>query len=175
MMLDLLRRIFGRKRAVEVFGELQPGRVIAHGTTKAGETQVRSPLKGLTCVAFYYRAWYKAQARGKWVERVVKEAEVYAPSFNLEMEGGVLRVVPPKSAPFDAQEHRALLGRGFQGFQANEQLIRAGSKVALHGAIVKDAEGLVLKLTQIDLPKSEEEEGGPYRRPEKRRRKKKAH
>ncbi len=174
MVLDLLLRIFGPKRDVEAFGELKPGRVIAHGTIKAGEAQVRSPLKGLSCVAFYYRAWYKAQARGKWVERVVKEAEVYAPSFSLEMEGGVLRVMPPKSAPFEAQEHRALLGRGFHGFQANEQLIRAGSKVALHGAVVRDADGFVLKLTQIDLPKSEDEEGGPYRRPDKRRRKKKA-
>jgi len=173
MVLDLLLRIFGPKRDVETFGELRPGRVIAHGTVKAGETLVRSPLKGLTCVAFYYRAYYKAQARGKAVDRVVKEAEVYAPSFSLEMEGGVLRVVPPKSAAFDAQEHRALLGRGFHGFQATEQLIRPGSRVALHGAIVRDAEGFVLKLTQIDLPKSEEEEGGPYRRPEKRRRKKK--
>jgi len=172
MVLDILWSIFGGKQDIADFSALRVGRAVAHGTIKGGTDQVRSPLKGLSCVAFYYRAWYKAQARGKWVERVVKEAEVYAPSFGLEMEGGVLRVVPPKSVPFEAAEHRALLGRGFTGFQATEQVIRPGSRVKLHGTVSKDADGFYLRLKQIDLPKSDEEEGGPYKRPERRRRRK---
>jgi hypothetical protein len=171
MVLDILWRIFGVKKDVAEFSALRPGKVIAQGTIKGGDDLVRSPLKGLTCVAYYYRAFYKAQARGKWVERVVKDAEVYAPSFALQMEGGVLPVIPPKSAKFDAAEHRALLGRGFHGFQATEQLIRPGSKVKLHGAVARQGDGFVLHLKQIDLPKEEEAEGGPYRRPEKRRKK----
>jgi hypothetical protein len=171
MVLDILWRIFGVKKDVTEFSALRPGKVIAHGTIKGGDDLVRSPLKGLTCVAYYYRAFYKAQARGKWVERVVKDAEVYAPSFALQMEGGVLPVLPPKSANFDAAEHRALLGRGFHGFQATEQLIRPGSKVKLHGSVSRQGDGFVLHLQQIDLPKEEEAEGGPYRRPEKRRKK----
>jgi hypothetical protein len=172
MVLDILWSIFGGKRDIVEFSALRAGRAVVHGTIKAGAEQVRSPLKGLTCVAFYYRAWYKAQARGKWVERVVKEAEVYAAAFSLEMDGGVMRVLPPRSVPFEAAEHRALLGRGFMGFQATEQVIRPGSRVKLHGTVHKDAEGFYLKLKQIDLPKAEDEEGGPYKRPERRRRKK---
>jgi hypothetical protein len=172
MVLDLLWRIFGGKRDVAEFSALRPGRVIAHGTIKGGDELVRSPLKGLSCVAFYYRAFYKAQARGKWVDRVMREAEVYAPAFALQMEGGVLRVLPPKSAKFEASEHRELLGRGFKGFQASEQVIRPGSRVKLHGLVVRDGESFVLRLTRIDLP-GEEEEEGPYRRPEKRRKKRK--
>ncbi|MBI5486072.1 MAG: hypothetical protein HY905_01930 [Deltaproteobacteria bacterium] len=172
MVIDLLRRIFGGKQDVAEYEKLRPGRVVAHGTIKGGEELVRSPLKSLTCVAFYYRAWYKAQARGKTVDRVVKEAEVYAPAFELAMEGGTLRVAPPKSRSFDAAEHRQLMGR-FPGFQATEQLIRPGARVKLHGSVARDGDGFVLRLKQIDLPKDEGEEGGPYRRPEKRRKRRK--
>ncbi|MBI5501502.1 MAG: hypothetical protein HY907_14750 [Deltaproteobacteria bacterium] len=172
MVIELLRRIFGGKQDVAEFEKLRSGRVVAHGTIKGGNELVRSPLKGLTCVAFYYRAAYKAQARGKTVDRVVKEAEVYAPAFALAMEGGTLPVVPPKSAAFDAAEHRQLMGR-FPGFHATEQLIRPGARVKLHGTVVRDGDGFVLRLRQIDLPQEEGEEGGPYKRPEKRRKRRK--
>ena len=170
MVLDLLRRLFGGKKDIADFSALRPGTAVLHGTVKGGDELVRSPLKGLTCVAFYYRACYKAQARGKTVDRVVKEAEVYAPAFSLAMEGGTLRVVPPRSDTFDAAEHRQLMGGRFPGFQATEQLIRPGSRVKLHGTVSKDGEGFLLRLKQIDLPKDDEAEGGPYRRPAKRRR-----
>jgi hypothetical protein len=169
MVLELLKKLFGGKTEIKEFSALRAGGAVVHGTVKGGEELVRSPLKGLTCVAFYYRAAYKAQARGKTVDRVVKEAEVYAPAFSLAMEGGELRVLPPKSASFDAAEHRQLMGGRFPGFQATEQLIRPGSRVKLHGTVVKDGDGFFLRLKQIDLPKDGEGEAGPYRRPEKRR------
>jgi hypothetical protein len=151
---------------------VRPGRAVLQGTIKAAEEQVRSPLKSLTCVAYYYRAWYKAQARGKWVERVVKESEVYAPSFYLAMQGGDLLVRAPASGKaMDAAKHRELMGRGFHGFQASEQIIRAGSKVTLRGRVVREGDVLCLRLRQIDLAPEAEEEGGPYRRPERRRKK----
>ena len=169
MVLDLLKKLFGGKPDVREFSALRTGGAVVHGTVRGGEELARSPLKGLTCVAFYYRASYKAQARGKTVDRVVKEAEVYAPSFALAMEGGVLRVVPPRSGTFDAAEHRQLMGGRFPGFQATEQVIRTGARVKLHGTVAKDGDGFLLRLTQIILPKDEGDEGGPYRRPEKRR------
>jgi hypothetical protein len=171
-MLDLLRRLFGGRKEVASFAELRPGKAVLRGTIKAGDEQVRSPLKGLSCVAYYYRAAYKAQARGKWVERVLKDAEVYAPSFQLTLEGGTIRVVPPRSAPFDPQEHRQFQGRGFPGFQATEQLIRAGTTVKLEGSVRRDGEEFVLHLQRIDLVTEEEQQAGPYKRPERRRRKK---
>lgn len=173
MVLELFRRLFGRQE-VDDYGRLRPGRAAVRGTIRGGDDLVRSPLKGLTCVAFYYRAVYAAQARGKTVDRVVKEAEVYAPSFSLAMEGGVLRVVAPRSAPFTAAEHRELLGGGLRGLQTTEQVIRPGSRVRLHGRVVREGDGLVLHLRQIDLLPTEETEAGPYRRPpprKKRRRK----
>lgn len=173
MVLDLLRRLFGGGKEIGSVADLRTGRAVLRGTIKAGDEQVRSPLKGLSCVAYYYRAWYKAQARGKWVERVLKDAEVYAPSFLLELEGGTIRVTPPRSAAFDPQEHRQLMGRGFMGFQASEQLIRPGTQVKLLGTVQRDGELLVLRLKRIDLvATAAEQEGGPYKRPERRRRKK---
>jgi hypothetical protein len=172
MVLELLKRWFGGGKELVSYDELRPGKAVLRGTVKAGEEQVRSPLKGLSCVAYYYRAWYKAQARGKWVERVVKDAEVYAPSFVLALDGGEVRVQSPRSAPFDPQEHRQLLARGFTGFQATEQVIRAGTKVKLTGNVHRDGEKWVLRLRRIDLIPEEEQAAGPYKRPERRRRRK---
>lgn len=171
MVLDLLRRLFGGRKEVTAYGDLRPGKAVLRGTVKAGDEQVRSPLKGLSCVAYYYRASYKAQARGKWVERVVKDAEVYAPSFALALEGGEVRVQSPRSASFDPQEHRQLMARGFTGFQATEQVIRPGTKVKLSGSLRRDGETWVLRLRRIDLIPEEEQAAGPYKRPERRRRK----
>ncbi|MBN1770002.1 MAG: hypothetical protein JXB32_01980 [Deltaproteobacteria bacterium] len=172
MVLDLLRRLFGGGKEITSFEELRPGKAVLRGTIKAGDEQVRSPLKGLGCVAYYYKASYKAQARGKWVERVVKDAEVYAPSFGLALEGGTIRVLPPRGVPLDPQEHRQLQARGFPGFQATEQLIRPGTLVKLEGSVQRDGEGFVLRLRRIDLVPEAEQQAGPYKRPERRRRKK---
>ena len=172
MVFDLLRRLFGGNKEIDSFDELRPGKAVLRGTIKAGDEQVRSPLKGLSCVAYYYRAAYKAQARGKWVERVVKDAEVYAPSFALLLDGGTIRVVPPRGVPLDPQEHRQLQARGFPGFQATEQLIRPGSVVKLEGNVHREGEELVLRLRRIVLVPEVEQQAGPYKRPERRRRKK---
>jgi len=170
MVLELLKRWFGGGKEIVSSDDLRPGKAVLRGTVKAGEEQVRSPLKGLTCVAYYYRAWYKAQARGKWVERVMKDAEVYAPWFGLALEGGEVRVQPPRSAPFDPQEHRQLMARGFPGFQAAEQVIRPGTKVKLRGNLRRDGGTWVLRLRRIDLIPDEDPAAGPYKRPERRRR-----
>ncbi len=172
MVLDLLRRLFGGGKEVASFAELRPGKAVLRGTIKAGDEQVRSPLKGLTCVAYYYRAAYKAQARGKAVDRVLKDAEVYAPSFGLALEGGTIRVVPPRGVALDPQEHRQLMSRGFPGFQATEQLIRPGTVVRLEGRVQREGEELVLRLRRIDLVTEAEQSSGPYKRPDRRRRKK---
>jgi len=151
MVLDFLKRIFASPEPVTALEDVGTGKQILRGVVKQDGDLVRSPLKGVTCVAFYYRAYYKAQARGKYVDRVIKDAEVYAPRFAIELQGGVVAVVPRKTGSFDTAEHRAVMGRGFTGFQAHEQVIRPGDRVAIRGRVSRDGEGFRIRPEQIDM------------------------
>ncbi|MDI7269641.1 MAG: hypothetical protein QME96_16760 [Myxococcota bacterium] len=171
MPWDLLRRIFGPLPVVTSLDAVRPGRSMLVGTVKADGDLVRSPLKGLSCVAYYYRASYDAQTRGQKLERVVKQAEVYAPRFALEMEGGTLAVVPAKPGSFDPAEHRRLTGSGMPGLRVVEQIIRPGDRVRIRGVVrVRDGRPAVSPAEIVILGADEH---GPRRPPRtaKRRRK----
>jgi hypothetical protein len=172
MVLQLFKRLFAPPPVVRKTAELRPGSACLEGVLVAGPDQVRSITKNVPCVAFYYHAFYKAQARGKWVERVLKDVDVYSQEFSLKLEDGVVPVTPPKGGTVDMDEHRSYQGGRFPGFEVKEQLLRAGARVRLHGRVVREDGGFRLRLDKIELLPEVDEGPQPYRRPPKRRRKK---
>lgn len=133
--------------------ELEEGRVAVEGIVQFGEEGgIVSPVRGAKCVAFYYKALYLAGSRGGgFVQRRLREAEVYTP-FKLVMEDGIVKAVPNKSDSFSAEEHRILTGAGYLGFKAVEDVILPGTRVRLWGNLKKKKDGeLVVKFKKIEI------------------------
>lgn len=151
----IFKRIWYGPPVVQRFEELAAGKAIVEGTAAAGavEDMIISPLTGSTCVAYHYRATYRAASRTQGVvERVLKDIQVYAPAFALKLEGGTLRVVPAESGTFDKEEHRQLQTGSLAGFSAKEQIITPGARVRAKGTVRKEGdEGFVLSLKTLEI------------------------
>lgn len=172
MVWDLLKRVFASPGPVTAFDDVQPGKAILRGVVRADGESVRSPIKGMSCLAFYYRASQRMPARGKMVDRVVKDAEVYAPRFAIELEGGTVAVVPSKPGTFDTAGHREVMAVAAPGTQTTEQIIKPGDRVAIHGTVSRDGDGYRIRPVQIDMLGAAEEPrpGRPAKKKRRRRR-----
>jgi hypothetical protein len=157
MVWDFLKRVFASPQPVTALAEVRTGKAILRGIVRADGDLVRSPVKGMSCVAFYYRAWTKAAARGKTVDRVIRDAEVYAPRFAIELEGGTVAVVASKPGKFDASDHREVLAGAMPGTQVIEQIIRPGDRVAIHGPVHHEGDGFRIRPNQFDMLGSADE------------------
>lgn len=173
MVWKLLKRVFSPPREVRALSDVNPGKAVLRGTIRALGDTVRSPVKGLSCVAFYYRAFYKAQSRGRWVDRVIKEAEVYAPRFLIEMDGGIVTVVPRRTGSFTPEQHREVQRMGLQGLRITEQVIRPGDRVRIRGRVRSSGDAFEIEPVQIDMLGAEEESRGPAARPPTKKKRKK--
>jgi hypothetical protein len=125
------------------------GKVILTGTIAAGDEELRSPIHGYACVAFFYRATWKAKTRDSETTRVHRQAERYA-QFFLELEDASLPVVSRRSEDFGKQDHMQILAAGIPGLEPAEQLVRAGDRVRLHGRL-HTGEQTWLELVQLDI------------------------
>ena len=170
--MDRIKQLFESKEPVTDFAEVRKGRMRLKGKVKAGPESVRSPIKSIPCVAFFYRAWYNVRGRTGAVERILGAAEVYAPVFYIEMKGGALRVTPKKTGSFSAAEHREIVGRRVSGLQTTEQIIKHGSTIGIDGKVVRTADGLCLIPSKIQLIEEDKRKkrGKKKQRPKRRRR-----
>ena len=150
-LLDKLRQIFSSPREATDFQGVRPGAVILKGVVRDDDEFVISPIRRKSCVAFFYRSTWEATANGQSITRKVEDAEVYAPSFWLTLEGGRVLVRPTRSDNFGADNHLELLQSGMPGFQAEEQVIRNDDVVRITGRIRDDGEHLVLEPRYIEL------------------------
>ncbi len=130
---------------------VRPGKVIFTGTLKEGDEQLSSPIRGYSCLGFFYRATWVAKTRDSETRRVYKEAHCYAPGFWIELQDEPLWVVPKATEPFTRDEHLELKGADIPGLEPAEQLIRSGDRVRLHGRLHRDDEQPWLELTQLDI------------------------
>lgn len=173
-MWSSLKRLFAPPADITAFDDANPGRVTLVGAARADESGVlRSPMEDQTCLAYYYKAVWKAPSRGSSIPRVLKQAEVYVPHFRLEMEGGSILVQCRPSDPFDRKDHQDAQASNLPGFEAAEQLIRPGDRLRIKGRLKREEEDLVVKPSQIEnlgpapapLPEKAGEASAPPRAP----------
>ena len=141
---------------VSKISDLEQGRVSVEGVVRFDREKLISPVKGIKCVAFYYKASYLTGSRGGGlIQRKLREAGVYIP-FNLEMEDGTIKAVPVKSDQFTAEDHRVLTGRGYEGFKAKEDVITPGTRVRLWGKLKKEDGELVVRFNKVEILQKED-------------------
>ena len=134
---------------VDDFGSVEPGLNIVEGIVKVKEP-IRSPVKGHNCVAFFYRSFLvMSQSQGAAIHKL-KESEVYT-SFDLEMTGGTLSVVPSSKGRFEQRDHQELQKRYGQGFQGIEEVVLPGARVRVRGKVKKRGDSLVMVLKEISV------------------------
>ncbi len=130
---------------------VRPGKATFMGTLRAGEEQLTSPVQGVPCLAFYYRATWKAKTRDNETTRVHRQAECYAPGFWIELADEPLWVVPKTNESFTRDDHLTILGAGIPGLEPGEQLVQTGDRVRLHGKLNRDNEQPFFELSRIDI------------------------
>lgn len=141
-------------KPVSKMTEIEEGRVAVEGIVRLEENsqKLTSPVKGLPCVAYYYKAMYLRGSRGGqgYVSTKLRTAEVYS-AFNLEVEGGIIKAIPKKSDPFTPDDHRVLTGSGYMGFKAIEDIISPGAHIRLWGDAKKDGDSFIIKFSKIEF------------------------
>ncbi len=128
---------------------VEPGLNIAEGVVRVTEP-LRSPVRQQNCAAFFYRSFFFMAGEKAVAAHKIKEAQGYA-SFELEMDGGVLHVEPPRKSTFGHQDHVSLSRQYGQTFQGLEELVMPGARVRVRGK-VKMADGeKVMKLKEVTI------------------------
>jgi hypothetical protein len=130
-------------------GDVVPGLNLVEGIVTMSEP-LRSPVRGQNCAAFTYRSYFIIEGGRAPAFHKVKEAEVYS-SFELEMDGGTLSVVPKKPGKFEQAEHQALQKKYGKDFQGVEEVILPGARVRLRGKVSKLDDELVLTMSEITV------------------------
>jgi len=171
----IIKRLWYGPPLIKSAEEMAAGKAVVEGVAAASGETLISPLTATPCVAYKYKAVYLTPSRTQGVaERLLKEAEVYAPVFELKIEGGNVKVVPETPGEFDRAEHQKLQSGGFRGFKVDEVLIRPGQRIRVMGTLSREGEGedgFVLHLRKIELV--EETPLSPTERRERLKQKKK--
>lgn len=167
-MFDSLRSWFIPPTRYARYEELRAGPAVVSGVLRATAPLVESAMGGKPGVAFAYRSTWRSPSRGGAVTRVFKEAQVYSERFAVEMEGGTVAVVPGQNEAFGRVEHLAAVASKLPGFEAKEQVLRAGDRVEVHGTLRQDGDGWVLTSTHLELKSQARQVEG--NRAERRRR-----
>jgi len=81
MKLDWIRRIVQPKPAVAELTSVRRGTQHVKGVVKSGPELLRSPYKGVSCVAFFCRAYYQVQGRTGMTETNLKAIGAHTPVF----------------------------------------------------------------------------------------------
>ena len=129
--------------------QVEVGLNLIEGIVRVAEP-LRSPVRGQNCVAFFYRSFLVITGGRAPAFHKLKQAEVYAP-FELEMEGGALKVVPVKPGSFESKDHQELSRRYGKEFQGVEEVILPGARVRLRGHARRTNGELVFKMKEIEV------------------------
>ncbi len=146
-MLRSIKTFIKDPEPTDKFDDVQPGLNILDGIVHISEP-LRSPVKGQNCAAFFYRSFLIITGGRAPAYHKLREVEVYS-SFELEMEGGALKVVPTKPGKFDSEDHRKLKGRYGKEFQGIEEVVLPGARVRLRGKAKRENDELIFKMKEI--------------------------
>lgn len=151
MLKGLLSKLGVPGELVKKYDDLRAGTVEVEGRLRT-EQPLESPVKGRNCAAFHYKARMEATRaiRGSTSgKRTLRAALVYAEGLVLEVDGGEIDLVAPKTEPFTGRDHEALSSGDFPGFKAKETRIAVDAHVRVRGKLRRDGERWVLKFTGL--------------------------
>ena len=172
-MLRAIKTFFKDPPTTGAFADVVPGLNIVEGIIKVPDP-LRSPVCGQNCVAYFYRSFLVIPPAGRNPMPTIhklKEAEVYGP-FTLDMQGGVLAVVPRRPGKFTREDHQALSSEYAKYFRATEDLILPGARVRLRGKVkLVDGAPVLTMSSIVVLNKQEVSAGVVGDRKERRKRK----
>ncbi len=131
------------------FEEVVVGRNTVEGVVRAEES-LCSPVRGQRCVAFFYQGFLLITGGRQPALHKLKQIEGYGP-FDLQMEGGVLPVVPPKPAELDQAGHLEFTSQHGSNYRAEEELILPGARVRVEGRVRREDGRLVLHLKAVEV------------------------
>lgn len=148
-MLRTIKTFIKDPEPTPKFAEVVPGLNVVDGLVRL-EEPLRSPVRGQNCAAFFYRSFLviSGQRSPQPAIHKIKQAEGYAP-FELEMEGGRVKVVPACAPKFGHAEHSALAKQYGAAFQGVEELVLPGAKVRVRGRVKRVGDDLVLVLKDL--------------------------
>jgi hypothetical protein len=153
------------------FEDIVPGLNLVDGIVRVANP-LRSPVRGQNCVAFFYRSYLVMTEGRAPAFHKLKEAEVYA-SFELDMEGGSLSVLPAKPGKFEKSDHDKLGSQYGKGFQGVEEIILPGARVRLRGKASRVNGNLIFKMKEISVIEKQVVAAGVVGDRKKRKKKKK--
>lgn len=151
MLKGLLSKLGVPTGIVTKHDELRAGAAEVEGTLRT-EQPLESPRRGRPCAAFHYKARADAARAMRGTgssKRTLRSATVYAQGLVLEVEGGEVDLVAPKTEPFTRADHKALEKGDFPGFKANETRIAVDAHVRVRGRLRRDGERWVLTFTGL--------------------------
>ncbi|MCP4599663.1 MAG: hypothetical protein GY847_03835 [Proteobacteria bacterium] len=129
--------------------EVMSGLNLVDGIVRVADP-LQSPVRGQNCVAFFYRSYLVITGGRAPAFHKLREVEVYAP-FELEMEGGILKVVPKKPGKFEKQDHLNLGRQYGKEFQGVEEIVLPGARVRLRGKAKQIDGELFFKMNEITV------------------------
>jgi len=144
-----IQTFFRDPEPVSSFQAVVPGVNIVDGIAVI-EEPLRSPVKGHNCIGYHYQSYIVLQSTRNPQPQIqkLKEAEVYA-AFDLQMDGGKVRVIPEKKSRFNRESHMELRDHYGDKFHASEDIILPGARVRIRGT-VKIVDGMpTLKMSRI--------------------------
>ena len=140
-MRAILQRLFvllGVLAPAEVAAlrDAPPGPVRLRGTLQC-ETPLSSPIKGLPCAGYLYRASAVGSGRSSTGVRMrtLRKATVYADRVFLELDDARVALELPPSDDFSADAHASLTALDLGGFRAVETTLREGQRVSVLGQV----------------------------------------
>jgi hypothetical protein len=136
MILRAIQTFIKDPAPVDDAAQAVSGLNILDGVVRATQP-IRSPVRGVGCVAFFYRSFlFIPSGRSEAPPGVhkIKQAEAYAP-FILEMNGGSVNVSPSKPGSFTQRDHLNLQERYGKRFQGVEEVVLPGARVRVRGKL----------------------------------------
>lgn len=151
MVWSYLKQLLAPTPDVTDLDDLRTGYRVMTGVVRSDGEELTSPVARKPCVAFFYHATWKAPSRGGTTTRTYLQAEVYAPRYRLELDGGEVVVIPKKPGSFDPAEHARAVAAGLPGFDPQEQLLRVGDRIRLRGWVRRGVEELEVRPTAVEI------------------------
>ena len=131
------------------FDQVVPGLNIVDGIARVHEP-IRSPVRGQNCIAFFYRSFLVITGGAAPAIHKLKQVEVYT-DFELEMDGGILQVIPAKPGGFEQRDHQELQKRYGAEFQGIEEVVMPGARVRVRGKVVNKGGKLLMRMNEMTI------------------------
>ena len=148
-MLRAIKTFIKDPSPTSKYNEVVPGLNVVEGIVRVVEL-IRSPVRGQGCVAFFYRSFLMITGGRAPAIHKIKQVEVYT-SFEMEMEGGTLSVVPSKTVSFEQRDHQALQKQYGPKLQGVEEVVLPGARVRVRGKAKYAGDKLELRLKEIEV------------------------